>query len=236
MWIDSDRYKHAGVLEELAQRLRSDYDNLKSTGHDPIKEACQILKFEHPDVYPELQFHHQSEEYHNPDFWEDKPNPKEVWYGESIYIDGKISDRFKNHWIKTAEFVPQIPGLLQMMVNFIKPHGRLPEHHDRGGWERIDRWTGKRQRGFTVSIGVDIPSSDPKDCGLEFDGEERGQENGKWVIFEGRNRRHNCWNNTDKWRVAAVVDIQASEFNLEGFSERLNDIWSFEDSVIYKGQ
>ena len=229
MWIDSDRYKHEGVLEELASRLRSDLNNLRIQGHDPIKTACQILKFEHPDVYPELRYANNSAEYHHPEAWEDKPNPKEVWYGEAIYLDGKTSDRFKDNWKSTAEYVPQIPGLLQMMVNFIKPGGILPVHDDRGGWQRIDRWTGKMQRGFTVSIGVDIPSSDPKLCGLEFDGESRGQVNGGWVIFEGRNCRHTAWNLTKHWRVAAVVDIQASEFNLDGFSERLNNLWSREE-------
>jgi hypothetical protein len=235
MWIDSDRYKHKGVFEELARRLRQDYDELKQSGHDPIKQACQILKFEFPEVYPELQFANDSPEYHHPDNWEDRENPREVWYGEGVYLDGKINERYKNHWKHSAEYVQQgnIPGLLQMMVNFIKPGGILPIHDDRGGWERIDRWTGERQRGFTVSVGIDIPSSDPRLCGLEFDKDKRGQENGGWLVFEGRNQKHTCWNLTKQWRVAAVVDVQAKEFDLEGFQERLNSIWEKEDKTIY---
>lgn len=233
MWINSDRYKHDGVLQELTSRLMQDYNLLRASGHDPVKQACQILKFEFPEVYPELQFASDSPEYHHPDNWQDRENPREVWYGEGVYLDGALNERYKNNWKLASEYVTQIPGLLQMMVNFIKPGGILPVHHDRGGWERIDRWTGERQRGFTVSIGIDIPSSDPKLCGLDFDREKRGQENGSWLVFEGRNQIHTCWNLTNQWRVAAVVDIQAKEFNLDGFQERLNEIWAKEDKEIY---
>lgn len=232
MWIDSDRYKHENVLEELTRRLMLDLKNLRATGHDPVKSACQILKFEYPDVYPELQFADDSPEYHHPEAWEDKPNPREVWYGEAIYLDGKISDRFKDNWKSTTDYIPQIPGLLQMMVNFIKPGGVLPYHDDRGGWERIDTWTGDLQRGFTVSIGVDIPTEDPAICGLEFEGERRGCRTGEWVIFEGRNFYHNCWNFSNGWRIAAVVDIKASEFNLEGYEEKLNAVWT-KEALLY---
>lgn len=229
MWIDSDRYKHPEILKEFASRLQADLADMRAQGHDPIKTACQILKFDYPELYPELQYASNSPEYHHPEAWEDKPNPKESWYGEAIYLDGKIAERWSEHWKRSSEFVTQIPGILQTMVNFIKPYGKLPVHDDRGGWERIDRWTGKRQRGFTVSIGLDVPSSDPEVCGLTFDGEARGQKNGEWIVFEGRNCMHSLWNNSNQWRVAAVVDIQASEFNLLGYSERLTAIWDKED-------
>ncbi len=43
MWIDSDRYKHENVLEELTRRMMLDLKNLRATGYDPEKNACQIL-------------------------------------------------------------------------------------------------------------------------------------------------------------------------------------------------
>lgn len=231
MWIDADRYKHENVLEELTRRLMLDLENLRATGHDPEKSACQILKFNHSDVYPELSSVNDVE-FHKPEQFVDKPNPNEIWYAEALYLDGKPSDRFKANWPLTTEYMDSIPGLLQMIVNFIKPGGVLPHHNDRGGWERIDTWTGDIQRGFTVSIGVDIPTDDPVICGLEFEGESRGCRTGEWVIFEGRNFDHNCWNHSNGWRIAGVVDIKASEFNLDGYEEKLNAVWK-KEALLY---
>lgn len=218
MWLDSDRYKHTTVLKELAGRLKHDFDNLVATGYDPTVSACQVAKYKYPDFYP--------------NFYQDHPmdcvdiyNPQETWFADFLYYNGTISPRFAPNWKHTAEYVKQVPGILQLQINFVKPKGGIPRHFDRVDWENHDYRYGQRQNGFAICIGIDVPSSEVEKIAIKIDNEARILKNSEWLIFEGRNFEHECWNFSDQWLVMAVLDVQANHFDLQGYTDRLKSVW-----------
>ena len=52
-------------------------------------------------------------------------------------------------------------------------------------------------------LGLIVP---PGDCGIEVDGERRGWEEGKTLVFDDR-LRHEAWNGTERERVLLLIDF-----------------------------
>lgn len=180
-------YLHYHMLEELYPLMAADY----AEWHGDIRgDLVNVFKYEYPDA---------------------KHQFANSWYALPIYQQKQLT---QNPWHRTSEYVTKLPGLFQCVINFIEPNGGLPWHYDYGSWTRIEEAEGRKVNGYTVAIGIDMPSDRVGKLAIEFDNEDpMTYSNGEIVCFDGRNYRHQVWNKTDSWRVSAVVDLDAMEFN-----------------------
>lgn len=236
MWIDVKQYKHYDKLEEIAKVHLEEYEIWKSKYW--FEDRMQVTKYHHPDVYPELaNISDNTDAYHRPEGIPDRPNPNENWYCDPIHSTGKRGHAWDD-WKGTAELTFDLPGVTQHIVNFIRPHTKLRDHDDFGGWKRNAKDMGlKTLNGFSLSLGLQH-INDKKQMGIMMwnpfaDIQQwKSWGTGEYVCFEGKTHMHHVYNHSDDWRVTAIIDIEASHFNLtEEQSEYLNRKWE-----TYKGE
>ena len=219
MWINVKKYKHYDKLLEITPLAQQDFANWKQKYK--YEDRMQVLKFEHPDVYPELKGTSTSSDlYHRPESIPDRPNPKENWFCDPCSTDTgkKIGPAFQD-WKLSAPKILELPGIVQHLVNFVKPHSSLPPHDDLGGWIRLSKDTGRELNGFSVVLGLDTVKNKDQ-MGIMFNNvwtntkDPRAWGTGEWVAFEGKTHFHDVFNRTDQWRVTVVVDIEYDQFDL----------------------
>ena len=99
---------------------------------------------------------------------------------------------------KTHELLKQIDGLTFAAFNLLEPHAEIKPHY------------GDTNATIRCHLGIDIPAPLP-DCGLEVNGEKRGWENGKVILFSDAHY-HTAWNYSDRERYVFVVDIIRPEY------------------------
>lgn len=189
MWRSYKDYKHHGLLRELHQAMHADYLDWIKT-HDIRNSTVNVFKYEYPDA---------------------KHKYADSWWAIPIAQGGKVEP---NDWKRTSPLVAKLPGLLQCVINFIEPQGGLPMHKDMGSWQRIEQAIGHKVTGWTIGIGIDMPSESYRELAIKFLDDDIGTcyKNGEFVCFDGRNHLHEVWNKTDKWRVSAVIDLDDREF------------------------
>ena len=225
MWINIKKYKHYDKLLEVIPLAQQDFENWKQKYK--YEDRMQVLKFEHPEVYPELKGTSTgSDLYHRPETIEDRPNPKENWFCDPVATDtGKKIGRAFDDWKLSAPKILELPGFIQHLVNFVKPHSSLPPHDDFGGWTRLSKDTGRELNGFSASLILD-GVKDKTQMGIMFHNvwtgmpDARTWDIGEWVAFEGKTHFHDVYNKSDQWRVTVVVDLEYDQFNLN--EEELN--------------
>lgn len=225
MWINVKKYKHYDKLLEIVPLALQDFANWKEKYK--YEDRMQVLKFEHPDVYPELAGTSTSSDlYHRPESIEDRPNPKENWFCDPCCTDtGKKIGPAAKDWELSAPKILALPGIVQHLVNFVKPHSSLPPHDDLGGWIRLSKDTGRELNGFSAVLSLNTVK-DKTQMGILFNNiwtgapDPRAWGTGEWVAFEGKTHFHDVYNRTDEWRVTCVVDLEYDQFDLT--NEELN--------------
>lgn len=219
MWINVKKYKHYDKLLEIVPLALQDFANWKEKYK--YEDRMQVLKFEHPDVYPELAGTSTSSDlYHRPESIEDRPNPKENWFCDPCCTDtGKKIGPAAKDWELSAPKILALPGIVQHLVNFVKPHSSLPPHDDLGGWIRLSKDTGRELNGFSAVLSLNTVK-DKTQMGILFNNvwtgtpDPRAWGTGEWVAFEGKTHFHDVYNRTDEWRVTCVVDLEYDQFDL----------------------
>ena len=195
MWINHNKYKHLEYLKtSLIPALELDYNRFQRK-HNILETGVNVFRFEYPN----------SEDEHADDWW------------ALPLIQGKEAvPPLRNPFQHATASLKEIPGVFQSIVNFIKPNGGLPMHHDMGSWKRIEEAVGHSVKGYTLAIGIDMPSNDPNICGMEFleDKSPKTYSNKEIVAFNGRDYMHKVWNKTGNWRVSCVIDTDISEWNI----------------------
>ncbi|HTB07319.1 MAG TPA: aspartyl/asparaginyl beta-hydroxylase domain-containing protein [Bacteroidia bacterium] len=92
----------------------------------------------------------------------------------------------------------QIEGMVSLSFSRLLPNSSIARH--RGDTNAIAR----------CHLGIEVSHGLPE-CGLRAGEEEKGWEEGKWVIFNDA-KIHSAWNNTDKRRTVLIIDIIRPEF------------------------
>lgn len=121
----------------------------------------------------------------------------------------KIHPHYSRGWDRSMKQAFEIPGMLDMCINFIRPGKMLPHHHDGYVWQWIrNSFNDQTLTGYTVSFGVDIP--EPEKQALVFDGIKRVWNTGEFRAFNGEETVHYMLNEGDpsNWRVTAVMEIE----------------------------
>ena len=190
MWRSYKDYRYSDKLETLYPAMKADFEDWMKS-HNIRKDSINVFRYEYPKA--EHQF-------------------ADSWWALPLAQGGKMVE---NEWQRTSAIVKTLPGMFQCIINFIEPHGGLPMHRDMGSWSRIEEALGKQVRGWTIGIGIDMPSQNPKELAIKFfdDDIPTCYGNGEIVCFDGRNHLHEVWNKTNEWRVSAVIDLNDEEFN-----------------------
>ena len=229
MFINIKKYKHYDQLEKLIAVHQEEFAKWKELYW--YEDRMQVTKYHHPDIYPEFaNITDDSDAYHRPENIPDRPNPNENWYCDAIHSVGNVGPKWDD-WKQSADITFNLPGCTQHIVNFIRPHTALRDHDDFGGWVRNAKDMGVDQLdGFTISLTLEGESGkqgirmwnpfadilQTKTCDV-----------GSWICFEGKTHMHHVFNDSDQWRVTAIIDIEASHFDLsEEEQDYLNSRWA----------
>lgn len=127
----------------------------------------------------------------------------------------KIHPEYSKGWESSMQQAFEIPGMLDMCINFIRPGKMLPKHHDGYVWDWIRNSFGDKSiEGYTISFGVDIP--EPEKQALVFGDRTMVWHTGEFRGFCGEDTIHYMKNegNPDHWRVTAVMEIEGKYFNV----------------------
>lgn len=116
---------------------------------------------------------------------------------------------------KSHALLGTLPGLYQGLVNFVIPGGRIAKHFDKGNWDKIEEHYGHRVDGYSVVLNLHVGMvKGEKTVGMDVDGIKKYPLTGDIVAFDGRNAIHDMWNDTNEWRVTAVLDIAKEYFDV----------------------
>jgi hypothetical protein len=150
---------------------------------------------------------------------------------------------FKRSWQLMSECV----GVKQIFINFIKPHGIITPHLDTSTWEKIEEdWElplyTLEGASIIATLFTGMKNRETKSVGMKVNGVYKYPLAGELVCFDGRWNEHQMWNNTDEWRITAVIDIDRKFFNevVEDVDEekieikKPKDIITIEEGVTLK--
>lgn len=110
----------------------------------------------------------------------------------------KIKKDLKEQCPLLNGYLKKIPGLVSLSFSCLSPKVSLTEHY--GDTNAIIR----------CHFGIEIPGSLPA-CGLKVNGEQRGWEEGKWVLFNDA-YLHSAWNQAEKRRIVMIIDVIRPEY------------------------
>jgi len=230
MFIDIKKYRHYDKLEEIKKVHLEEFAEWKEKYW--YEDRMQVTKYHHPEVYPEFNnIADDTDAYHRPENIPDRPNPNENWYCDAIHSTGQRGNAWDD-WSRTAELTFALPGVCQHIVNFIRPKTHLRDHDDFGGWKRNAKDMGvKTLNGFSVSLGLHH-IDDKKQMGIMMKhpfadlNQYKSWGTGEMIAFEGKTHFHHVYNHSDEWRVTAIIDIEASHFDLSQEElDYLNSRW-----------
>lgn len=185
-WIESTKCQHYSKLVELKDTLITEYKQWKKN-LEPTKDG---IKF--------------SERYGE--------GAHLGWWGLPLIDATKINDEYAQHWPNTMKVLKEIPGVLNVCVNFIQPNTRIPDHTD-DYWDLSEEVVGK-VRAYGTMIGISMPSTNPDVVGFHVEGEVKSWDTGEIVSFDGL-KKHGGWNNSDEWRVTMILDIKEEYWHLK---------------------
>lgn len=128
-----------------------------------------------------------------PYFLKTLPTKYGNWKMAPFFFWGKRIDESCDAAPEVEAFLKTIPGLLTATVSWLEPNTEIKAHY------------GDSNVMIRAHLGLKIPAGLPE-CGLEVCGEQRGWEEGKWILFCDA-QYHRAWNNTDEVRYVLIADI-----------------------------
>jgi hypothetical protein len=136
-------------------------------------------------------------------------------------------DVFKRSW----QLMSECKGIKQIFINFIKPNGIITPHLDTSTWEKIEEDWGlplySLEGGSIIAtLFTGMKNREEKTVGMKVNGVYKFPLAGELVCFDGRWNEHQMWNNTNEWRITAVIDIDRQYFTqvLEDVDEEKKEI------------
>jgi hypothetical protein len=143
-------------------------------------------------------------------------------------------DVFKRSW----QLMSECKGVKQIFINFIKPNGIITPHLDTSTWEKIEEDWGlplySLEGGSIIAtLFTGMKNREEKTVGMKVNGVYKFPLAGELVCFDGRWNEHQMWNNTNEWRITAVIDIDRQYFTqvLEDVNEEKKEINRPKDSL-----
>lgn len=111
--------------------------------------------------------------------------------------------RWYNHencknYPKTYALIQSIPNISFAGITVLEPHGKVLPH------------IGETNATIRCHLGLKIPGN-YLDCGITVNGESRGLQEGKLLMFSDAHF-HTTWNNTDERRFVLILDIIQPQF------------------------
>lgn len=166
-----------------------------------VKDFPELLEIEHhwPEIKEELR-----------KFIEEKDKSFEVNKYQNVQIEGNWNSLTYIFWggIISMEFYKKCPifggylrkvkGMISLSLSRFAPHSSIGRH--RGDTNSVIR----------CHLGIEVPAGLPT-CGLKVREEEKGWEEGKWLLFNDA-CVHSAWNNSDKRRIVLIIDIVRPEY------------------------
>lgn len=121
-----------------------------------------------------------------------------VW--RNLYF---MNFRWYNHknclkYPRTFAILKSIPNLSFAGITVLEPHSKVLPH------------IGETNAIIRCHYGLKVPGK-YLDCGIMVNGEKRGQQNGKLLMFSDAHL-HSAWNNTDDRRFVLVLDVVQEQF------------------------
>lgn len=215
MWVDYKKYKHHTLLEQLSVALQEDYKEW-SQHYKPDVDGICVWRYEYADPTGVQTEKDPDNLLYEKPVTQQEIDYQDAWWAIGLFFTREwvANSKFPGYWVRSKQILEKLPGLHQAIINFIVPRGIIPMHPDTGSWERIQLDLGRRVTGYTAVVAIDYPSDKLEDVGFRFEGEADGRafKTGDVWAFEGRYHNHEVWNNTDKWRVTCVIDIDKTEW------------------------
>lgn len=120
------------------------------------------------------------------------------WEVLNFYFWGKEEKENCEACPELNRILKNIPGLLTATISRLAPNTEIKSHI--GDTNMVAR----------CHLGLVIPTTLPQ-CGIQVNGEQRGWQEGKWLIFCDA-YFHNAWNKSDKVRYVLIVDTVLPRF------------------------
>lgn len=220
MWIDPKKYKDYSKLESIIIPLGTDI-RFWLAKNDPMSaEPVYEERASTQETYGKLNsdgtITSMSSQFSEPPPDPIK-NPEEYNHRKDWRCIGGFYERKWNTDIikESSEVLSTLTGLLQLNINFLCPYGKITSHLDDGGWKKIsDDWN-KDCYGYSIVYTAQsgMNSSLSKLVGMRVNDIDKYPLAGEFVCFDGIKGLHSMWNNTNIWRITAVLDIDKEAFN-----------------------
>lgn len=128
-----------------------------------------------------------------PYFLKELPTTPESWQLANFYFWGIRNNKACTLSPEMDDFFRSIPGLLSASISKLSAHAEIKPHY------------GDSNVMIRAHLGVVVPAGLPL-CGLEVQGEQRGWDKGKWLLFCDAHY-HRAWNNSEEDRYVIIADI-----------------------------
>ena len=142
---------------------------------------------------------------------------------------------FKRSW----QLMSECKGIKQIFINFIKPNGIITPHLDTSTWEKIEEDWGMplyslEGASIIATLFTGMKDRNTKTVGMKVNGVYKFPLAGELVCFDGRWNEHQMWNNTNEWRITAVIDIDRQYFTqvLEDVNEEIIEVKKPKDQIV----
>ncbi len=121
-----------------------------------------------------------------------------AWKTHSLFVHGlRYHDNLKD-FPRTEALLRRIPGLVSASFSWIDSPSEIKPHH--GDSNMIVRG----------HLGLKVPAGLPE-CGLEVNGESRGWEEGRMLLFCDA-YIHRAWNRSGHPRLVMIIDVMLPEY------------------------
>jgi len=200
-WVNAKLYKNYDQLEKAIPVILEETRRFMETNPDIVANTVNTFGVDNRDELTEVPV--TPEEYKHMDDWRVLPMLYNKEWNRKVFP-------------KSHALIGALPGLYQSLVNFVIPGGRIAKHFDKGNWDKIEEHYGHRVDGYSVvlNLSVGMKERGEKTVGMDVDGIKKYPLTGEIVAFDGRNSIHNMWNDTEEWRVTAVLDFDKEYFDV----------------------
>ncbi len=125
-------------------------------------------------------------------------NRQGAWKTHSLYVHGLRYHKNLESFPRTDALLQQIPGLVSASFSWLDPPSEIKPHH--GDSNMIVRG----------HLGLIVPAGLPE-CGLEVNGEARGWQTGRMLLFCDA-YIHRAWNNSAAPRLVMIIDVMLPQY------------------------
>lgn len=224
-WIDVKKYVYFDKLQSAIPSLQNDIINwvkahdLEKDTYDAYGSPDSNTKINYsrlisvPKAYTgiltEIPSNHLEEKH------------KHDWKTIPCYHN-RVFDKniFPNSWKPLSE----CRGVYQILINFLRPYGKITPHKDTSNWDIIEKSLKKQVDGYSIvaTLQSGMKNKEEKTVGMDVEGIQKFPLEQELVCFDGKRYAHSMWNDTPEWRITAVIDVNKNFFS-KGTEKKLFD-------------